>query len=73
MSIPIPTNIGRPAASALAAAGITSLEDLSTMTEKELSDLHGVGPKAVRILKECLNENKMRLRTATEPNASREG
>lgn len=63
MSTPLPTNIGHPATSALEAASITSLEGLSKLTEKELAALHGVGPKAVGILKQCLDENKMCLIT----------
>lgn len=31
------------------------------MTEKELANLHGVGQKAVGILKQCLDENDMCL------------
>lgn len=63
MKTPLPTNIGRPATSALEATNIFSLEDLSKLTEKELSDLHGVGPKAISILKQRLDENKMCLIT----------
>ena len=61
MSTPLPTNIGIPATSALKAINITSLEDLSKLTQKELADLHGVGPKAISILKQCLDENNMCL------------
>ena len=61
MSTPLPSSIGHPAITALEAASITSLEDLSKMTEKELANLHGVGPKAISILKHNLDENKMCL------------
>lgn len=63
MNTPLPTSIGRPATNALNAANITCVEDLCKMTEKELAGLHGVGPKAMNILKQCLNENKMCLLT----------
>jgi hypothetical protein len=43
--------MGRPARAALVAHGITTLDQVTRMTEKELPGLHGVGPKAVRILK----------------------
>ncbi len=43
-----------PAARALAAIGVTTLSQVAAMTENELLALHGVGPKAVRILKETL-------------------
>jgi hypothetical protein len=46
--------IGRPAANALGLAGITTLEQVAEHTEAELLDLHGVGPKAVRTLREAL-------------------
>lgn len=47
-------NIGKVARRELAHHGITSLEDASRKSEKELLAIHGVGPKAVRILKEAL-------------------
>jgi hypothetical protein len=46
--------VGRPAANALGQAGITSLEKAAEHTEAELLALHGVGPKAVRILREAM-------------------
>jgi hypothetical protein len=46
--------IGRPAASALGLAGITTLDEVAEHTEAELLELHGVGPTAVRILREAL-------------------
>jgi predicted flap endonuclease-1-like 5' DNA nuclease len=45
-----------PATAALNGAGIYRLEQLTQVTEAELMALHGVGPKAVRILKEALAE-----------------
>ena len=44
--------IGQPAIRALNAAGINNLLQLSNYTEKELLALHGVGPKAIRLIKE---------------------
>jgi hypothetical protein len=46
--------VGRPAANALGLAGITTLEKAAEHTEEELLAMHGVGPKAVRILREAL-------------------
>ena len=46
--------IGAPATRALANAGVTSLEDLTTWSEADLLALHGMGPKAVGILREHL-------------------
>ena len=48
----LPQAIGRPARNALLAANITSLNQVTKMSHKELLTLHGVGPKAIRILRE---------------------
>jgi len=52
----LPAAIGRPATRALAGAGWTTLAELERHTETEVAALHGVGPKAVRILAEALAE-----------------
>jgi predicted flap endonuclease-1-like 5' DNA nuclease len=49
-------NIGQPATRALAQIGRVRLDQVATMSERELLALHGVGPKAVRILREALSE-----------------
>lgn len=43
-----------PAQRALDAIGVATLEDLTRHTERDLLALHGMGPKAVRILREEL-------------------
>jgi len=43
--------IGRPATQALERQGITTLEQVAERSERELLALHGVGAKAVGILK----------------------
>jgi hypothetical protein len=45
-----------PAQSALNEAGYTKLEELTKVTEAELLKLHGMGPKAIRILRAALTE-----------------
>jgi hypothetical protein len=55
--------VGRPAAAALGLAGITTLEEAARHTEAELLDLHGVGPKAIRILREALAAGGLGFRT----------
>ncbi|MEU3273456.1 MmcQ/YjbR family DNA-binding protein [Saccharomonospora sp. NPDC006951] len=50
----LPAAIGKPATRALLQEGLSTLEQVSTRTEAELLALHGVGPKAVRILGEEL-------------------
>lgn len=47
-------SIGAPATRALAAIGVTRLDQVAALTEVELLALHGVGPRAVRILGEAL-------------------
>lgn len=49
-------SLGAPAYRALDTAGITSLNDLTKYTEKELLALHGFGPKALRLLENTLKE-----------------
>ncbi|MET8520275.1 helix-hairpin-helix domain-containing protein [Nocardioides sp. NPDC004968] len=46
--------IGRPATGALLAAGYLTLSDLPDDLDALLT-LHGVGPKAVRLLREALS------------------
>ena len=50
----LPRGIGRAATAALALVGISRLSQLTTRTERELLALHGVGPKAIRILRDAL-------------------
>jgi predicted flap endonuclease-1-like 5' DNA nuclease len=50
----LPLAIGKPAIRWLSNAGITRLKRIAKMTDKVLLSLHGVGPKAVRILRESL-------------------
>jgi hypothetical protein len=52
----LPKSIGRPALTALSGAGLTTLDEVATRTEKDLLALHGVGPKAIRVLREALRE-----------------
>lgn len=53
----LPTEIGKPATRALLSAGIFTLDDVAARTQAALADLHGVGPKAVRILEQVLAES----------------
>ncbi len=49
-------NIGKPATRALTNAGYMKLAQFTQVMESEILKLHGVGPKAVRILNEALKE-----------------
>jgi hypothetical protein len=61
-TVPIPAGIGKPALRALAAAGITSLEDVARANKDDLLALHGVGPKAIRVLEAALKTRRSRGR-----------
>ena len=50
----LPHGIGKPATRAFTGAGYTRLEHFTRATEAELAALHGVGPKALRIIREEL-------------------
>lgn len=54
--------IGAPATRALASIGVTRLDQLADRSESELLALHGFGPKALRIIRDALAENGLRLR-----------
>jgi hypothetical protein len=49
-----PHGIGAPAGRALAGAGYSRLDQLTEVTEGDLLKLHGVGPKAIEILRRAL-------------------
>lgn len=54
--------IGGPALRALATEGIRSLAALTRWSEHDLLQLHGMGPKGVRLLKEALATEGRQLR-----------
>lgn len=51
--------IGEPAKRAFTLKGIYTVEDCANYTKSELLDLHGVGPKAIRIIEEYLTQLNM--------------
>ena len=53
--------IGAPATRALTCAGYHKLDDLIGVERRELEHLHGVGPKALRILDQALEEHGHKL------------
>lgn len=54
MSNDFPKGVAAPAQRALASVGVHRLEDLRNHTEADLAKLHGMGPKALRILSETI-------------------
>jgi predicted flap endonuclease-1-like 5' DNA nuclease len=53
--------IGAPATRALNNAGYTSLRQLAGVPRAELAKLHGMGPKALRIIEDNLAGQGLRL------------
>jgi hypothetical protein len=61
MTDDLPPSIGRPALAALRSAGIDRLAEVAGRREEELLALHGVGPKAVRLLRQALAERGLQF------------
>lgn len=59
----LPNELGKTAPRALQLAGIDSLVKVSECSEKELLAIHGVGPKAIRILGTALEDRGLAFRT----------
>jgi predicted RecB family nuclease len=55
--------IGAPATRALEHAGIRSVEELADWTERDLGALHGMGPKAIGILRAHLAAEGLSFRS----------
>jgi hypothetical protein len=51
-----PKAIGQPATRAFRAAGYSNYDELVGVPREELAQLHGVGPRALRILDEIFAE-----------------
>ncbi|WP_437333186.1 DNA-binding protein [Sorangium sp. So ce394] len=50
----LPKGIGKPATRALALMGVSRLDEVTRFSEAQLRSLHGVGPKAIGVLKAAL-------------------
>ena len=50
----LPSELSAPARRALDAAGIYRLEQLTKVSEAEISQLHGIGPKTIEPLRRAL-------------------
>lgn len=51
-----PPGIPQPAIRALVSAGYNRIDQLAGASEAALTSLHGVGPKAIRIIRQVLAE-----------------
>jgi len=52
----IPLKLASPAQRALAGAGISSLNQLTKFSEDEIRHLHGIGPNALKHLRQAMAE-----------------
>lgn len=57
--------IGAPATRALAGIGVTRLSQLTEHRAVDLLKLHGMGPRAITILRQALAEQDLSLRDDT--------
>lgn len=60
-----PPGVSQPALRALHGAGIQRLEQLTTCSEAELLKLHGMGPKALGVLRQALEARGLKF--ASDP------
>ena len=64
-----PAGLARPARRALAAAGISRLEQLTELSETELIKLHGIGPKALLVIKGAMEDRGLSFAKSDGPSA----
>ena len=62
----LPSGLSNPARRALAAAGITRLEQFAKISEKELLQLHGLGPKTIRTITEAMSNRGLTFASADQ-------
>jgi hypothetical protein len=55
----LPAGLAQPAVRALAAAGYLHLEQFTKLSEAEVKKLHGMGPKAMELIRRALAEKGM--------------
>lgn len=60
------TGIAAPAKRALESKGITNIKKLASFTEKEIAELHGMGPSTIPKLKKALTEAKLKFKAANK-------
>jgi hypothetical protein len=67
----LPAGLSNPARRALATIGITQLDQLTAHSEKDILNLHGMGPKGIRILREALTGRGLSF-ASKEPRPARQ-
>jgi hypothetical protein len=63
----LPLKLGKPAQRALAAAGYVRLEQLTKVSEAQLLQLHGMGPKALAQLRDALTKQGLAFADVAAP------
>ena len=58
----LPAGLAAPARRALTAAGYLRLDQLTGFPERDLAALHGMGAKALRLIRDALAEQGLSLR-----------
>lgn len=58
----LPPGLAQPALRAFASAGYTRLAQFTKIRETDLLQLHGVGPRAIEIIRQALREQGKSLR-----------
>jgi hypothetical protein len=58
--------LAAPAKRALASKGITNIKKLAGFTEKEIAQLHGMGPSSIPKLKKALKEEGLKFKEAKQ-------
>ena len=59
--------IGAPATRALASIGVTRLSQLASHRTEELLALHGLGPRAIKLLQDAMNDQGLSFRNGAAP------
>ena len=54
--------LSNPAKNSLLHEGINDFDKLSALTEKELLSIHGIGPKSLPVVRECLAQEGLKLK-----------
>ncbi len=66
---PYPDSLSAPARRALAAEGLHRLEDLAERSEREIAQLHGMGPNAIEKIRDALRAKGLGFRESPDPAA----
>lgn len=67
-----PLGYENPARRALREAGVTHLKQLTRFSEMELLKMHGVGPKAIRLLRDALAQRGLAFAQPDRPSTARQ-